>query len=59
MARVMQVRHYPVSGGQEDTCQQVDFTYDSNGKGGFNYLTGRLATRPYSVCCSRTGMERC
>ena len=46
--RVTQVRHYPTNGGSEDTCQQVNFTYDSNS--GFSYLWGRLATRSYSVC---------
>jgi YD repeat-containing protein len=28
--RLTQVRHYPVSGGSEDTSAQVNITYDTN-----------------------------
>jgi hypothetical protein len=55
--RITQVRRYvvPPGGGAviEDTCQQVNFTYDANA--GFSYLAGRLATRSYSVCALPPG----
>ena len=28
--RVTQIRRYPMSGGNEDTCQRVDLSYDTN-----------------------------
>ncbi len=31
--RVTQIRRYPVSGGNEDTCQRVNFTYDQGTHG--------------------------
>jgi len=27
---VTQIKRYPVSGGNEDTCQRVDLSYDTN-----------------------------
>lgn len=58
-SRVSQIRHspaeYPFSGVGEDTCQRVDFTYDSNPDSGFTYLAGQLATRTYSVCVQPNG----
>ncbi len=56
--RLSQVRHYALNlQGTlvEDTCQQVNLTYDSNGVSGFTSLAGRVATRTYSVCENPNG----
>jgi YD repeat-containing protein len=55
--RVTQIRHYPVAGGGEDTCQQVNLYYDSNPYvGGYStYASGRLAARTFQAAnCNQT-----
>jgi len=49
--RVTKVRRYPVNGGNEDPCQQVDFYYDSNPfDGSFSQnAAGRLAATRWGV----------
>ncbi len=56
--RLSQVRHYALNWQGtlvEDTCQQVNLTYDSNNVSGFTSLAGRVATRTYSVCENPNG----
>ena len=48
--RVTEVQKYPTAGGSEDTCQQVNYSYDSNPYDGGSYSTnalGRLAAVQY------------
>ena len=59
--RVTQIRRYPVAGGNEDLCQQVNFTYDqgTNGWGrlyqaswGGESCTGGAWTHTYGYTAS-------
>jgi hypothetical protein len=52
-----QIRHYPVAGGGEDGCQQLNLYYDANPYvGGYStYVSGRLAARTFQAAnCNQT-----
>ena len=53
--RLIQVRHY--IGGSEDTCQQVNFSYDSNPYGSYSAnVSGRLAAVQYKNATTTPGI---
>ncbi len=52
-ARLSQVRHY-VS-GVEDTCQQVNYTYDTDSSGYSQNVSGRLASAVYKGATGHAG----
>lgn len=49
LKRVQAVRYYDTASGVEDTCQRVDYTYDSDPSGFGTYLNGRKATASYHI----------
>lgn len=53
--RLTQIRHYPSGpSGNEDVCQQVNYTYDTDAIGYSQYAVGRLTTKQYETCASQT-----